>query len=131
VQRGFSAVESRHERWNIKINEGKFQAIYFSRRLRVPDDVQQLNGLDIRFLNIVKYLGVAFDRMMIWRHHIELAVAKALVTYVRTYSLFKSGRLRRNIKLMLYKALIMSGRTYGCLTWVYAADNRLLKQQRL
>jgi hypothetical protein len=35
-------------------------------------------------------------------------VAKALHTYVRTYSLFKSRHLSTNIKLTLYKALIVS-----------------------
>jgi hypothetical protein len=32
LQRGFTSVESWCERWNIKINEDKAQAIYFSRR---------------------------------------------------------------------------------------------------
>jgi hypothetical protein len=39
-------------------------------------------------------------------------VAKALRTYVRTYSLCKCGRLSTNIKLTLYKALIRSVITY-------------------
>jgi hypothetical protein len=83
----------------------KTQAIYFSGRLRVPDDVLQINGRDIPFASNVTYLGVTFDRRMIWRHHIERTVAKALRTYVRTYSLFRSGRLSTKIKHTLYKAL--------------------------
>jgi hypothetical protein len=85
LQRGLTAVRSWCERWNIKINEGKTQAIYFSKRRRVLEDVHQLNGRDIPFVNNVTYLGVTFDRMMTWRLHIERTVAKAL----RTYSLFK------------------------------------------
>jgi hypothetical protein len=71
--------------WNIEINERKILAIYVSRRLRVPDDMLQLNGRDIPFVNKVVYLGVPFDRTMTWKHHIERTVAKALITYVRTY----------------------------------------------
>jgi hypothetical protein len=37
LQRGLSAIETWYERWNIKINEDKAQAIYFSRRLRSPE----------------------------------------------------------------------------------------------
>jgi hypothetical protein len=36
LQRGFTAVNSWCERWNMKINEGKTQATYFSRRLKSP-----------------------------------------------------------------------------------------------
>jgi hypothetical protein len=68
---------------------------------------------------------------MTWRHHIERTVAKAMRTYVRTYSLFKSGCLSTNSKLTLYKALIRSVMTYACPTWEYAADAHLLKFQRL
>jgi hypothetical protein len=124
-------VNSWCERWNIKINEGTSQAICFSRRLTVPDDVLELNGRDIPFVNNVTYLGVTFDRRMTWRHHIVRTVAKAFSTYVRTYSLFKSGSLSTNIKLMLYKALIRSAITYACPTREYAADAHLLKLQRL
>jgi hypothetical protein len=68
---------------------------------------------------------------MTWRLHIERTVAKALRTYVRTYSLFKSERLSTNIKLTLFKALIRSIMVYACPTWEYAADAHLLKLQRL
>jgi hypothetical protein len=43
LQRGLTAVNSWCERWNIRINEGKNQAIYFSRRLRVPEDALKPN----------------------------------------------------------------------------------------
>jgi hypothetical protein len=51
---------------------------------------------------------------MTWRHHFERAVAKALRTYVRTYSLFKSERLSTNIKLTLYIALSRSVMIHAC-----------------
>jgi hypothetical protein len=39
LQCSLTAVESWCEHWNIKISEGKTQAIYFSRSLELPDDV--------------------------------------------------------------------------------------------
>jgi hypothetical protein len=128
LQRGLTAANSWCERWNVKINEGKTEAIYFSRRLRVPEDMLQLNGWDIiPFVNNVTYLGITFDRRMTWRLHIERTLTKALRTYLRTYSLFKSERLSTNIKLKLYKAPIRSVMTYACSTWKYAATAHLLK----
>jgi hypothetical protein len=64
-------------------------------------------------------------------HRIERNVAKAFCMYVRTCSLFKSGTLSTDIKIMLYKAQIRSVMTYTCPTWEYAASAHFLKLQRL
>jgi hypothetical protein len=68
---------------------------------------------------------------MTWRLHIERTTAKALGTYIRTCTLFKSKRLSSNAKLIPYRALIRSIMTYACPTWEFAADTHLLKLQRL
>jgi hypothetical protein len=68
---------------------------------------------------------------MTLRHHIEGTVAKAFLTYLRTYSLFESRSLSTNIKLTLYEALVRPVMTYVCPTWEYAADAHRLKLQRL
>jgi hypothetical protein len=52
---------------------------------------------------------------------------QAFGTFIRICSLFKSERLRANIKLTLYKALI----TYACPAWELAAVSYLLKLQRI
>jgi hypothetical protein len=94
------------ERWSIKINEGKTQAIYFSHRLRSPESHLTLNGQNIPFR--VKDLGVIFDKRITWRLHIEIIEAKTLRTFIRIHPLFKSERLSANIELTLHKALIRS-----------------------
>jgi hypothetical protein len=95
-----------------------------------PDDIL-LNGRNIPFVNSVKYLGVTVDRRMTWRLHIEKTEAKALGTYMRTYSLLKSKHLNAHIKLIMYRALIRSIMTYACPTCEFAADTHLMKLQRL
>jgi hypothetical protein len=115
-----------YERWNVKIIEGKTQAIYFSIRLRVPGDVLQVNGRNIPFIN-----NVTFNRRMTWTLLIERTAGKALGTYIRIYSLFRCENLSINIKVILYKALIRSIMVYACPTREYAADTHLLKLQLL
>jgi hypothetical protein len=83
------------------------------------------------YLLHVKYIGVMFDKRIIWRLHIEMIEAKAFRTFIRIYSLFKSGRLNANIKLTLHKALIRSVMTYACPAWELAADTYLLKLQSM
>jgi hypothetical protein len=106
-------METRSERWNIKINEVKTQGIYFSRSRRPPESHLTLNGRNIPFVNSAKYLGVIFDRKVTWRLHIEMIEAKVFRTFIRAYSLFKSERLSDNIKLTLHEALIRSVMTYA------------------
>jgi DUF2075 family protein len=73
----------------------------------------------------VEYLGVIFDKKVIWRLHIEMIEAKAFRTFIKIYSLFKSERLSTN--MILHKALIRSIMTWACSAWEIAADNHLLK----
>jgi hypothetical protein len=68
---------------------------------------------------------------MTWRLDIEETAAKALGTYIRTYSIFKSKHLSAHIKLVVHIALIRSIMTYTCPTWEFAADTHLMKLQRL
>jgi hypothetical protein len=72
LQRGLSATETGCEHRNIKINEGKGQAIYFPHQLRLPETHLTLNGRNIPFVNHVKYLGVIFDKRITWRLHLEM-----------------------------------------------------------
>jgi hypothetical protein len=116
---------------DIKIIEGKTQAIYFSHRLRPPEAHLTLNGRNTSFVNHVKYLGVIFDKRITWRLHVEMIEVKAFRTFIRLCSLFKSERLSANIKLTLHTALIRSVMIYACPAWELAADTYLVKLQRL
>jgi hypothetical protein len=102
-----------YKHWNIKINEDKTPTIYFTSRNRPPDSLLKLNGRNIPFLNSVKYLEVLFDKRMTWRLHLQMIEAKALRTFIRICSVFKSERLSANIKLTFHKALIRFVMTYA------------------
>jgi hypothetical protein len=64
LQRGLTEVNSWCERWNVKINEGKTQAICFYRSVGDPDGILQLNERDIPYVKNITYLDVIFDRKM-------------------------------------------------------------------
>jgi hypothetical protein len=86
IQHGLDSLAAWCERWNIKTNEDKTRAIYFTHRNRPPDSLPTLNGWNIPFINSVKYLGVIFDKRMTWRLHMEMIEAKAFRTFIRMYS---------------------------------------------
>jgi hypothetical protein len=70
LQRGLSAIETWCECWNIDISEDETGTIYSSHRRRSSGAHLTLNGPNISFVNLVKYLGVIFDKRITWRLHI-------------------------------------------------------------
>jgi hypothetical protein len=82
IQCGLDSMAAWYEQWNIKINEDKTRAIYFTHRNRPPDSLLTLNGRNIPFVHSVKYLGVIFDKRMIWRLHIQMIETKAFRTFI-------------------------------------------------
>jgi hypothetical protein len=105
LQCGLTALKSWYEVWNTKINEEELKISISPEHVRVPENIP--------FANSAKCLGVIFDRKKTWRLNIGRIAAKALVTYIRTYSLIKSKCLSINNKRILYKVLIMSIIVYG------------------
>jgi hypothetical protein len=101
-------MEMCYERWNIKINEGKTQGIYFSRGHQLPKSHLTLNGWNIQFVNSVKCLGMIFNKEVTWSLHIEMKEAKAFRTFIIVCYLFRSEQLSANIKLILHRALTRS-----------------------
>jgi hypothetical protein len=51
MQQGINAIETWCERWNIKVNEDKTQAVYFSHRNTAPEAHLSLNGRNNPFVN--------------------------------------------------------------------------------
>jgi hypothetical protein len=130
MQRGLNALEEWCEKWNIKINEDKTRAAYFSKSLKRVEAYLTLKGRAITFFNDVKYLGVTFDRKVTWSNFIDWIANKALRTFIQLYSLLKSDKLSIKTKMTLYKALIRSKMTYACPAWESAAVTHLMKLQR-
>jgi hypothetical protein len=46
-------------------------------------------------------------------------------TFIGVFSLFRSGRLSANIKLIIHKTLLRSTMTYICPAWEFTADSSL------
>jgi hypothetical protein len=83
LQRGLTSVNSWYKPWNVKINDAKYQAIYFSRRFRFPEYVTKWK--EHRLVSNVKCLGVIFDNMMTWLPLDEKTAVKTLGICTRLY----------------------------------------------
>jgi hypothetical protein len=129
LQRGFDSLAAWRKRWDIKINEEKTQAIYFSQQIRPLETILTTNRRNIPFVNGVKHLGIIFCKKITWRMHIETVTTAACGTFIRRYSLFETERLSTHFKLTLHKVLLRSVLPYACPAWEFAADTHLMKLQ--
>jgi hypothetical protein len=113
-------MESWSDRWNIKIDEAKTQAIYFSHQWKPIEFRITLNGRKFPFVDHVKYLGVISEKRIPWRLH-ENVHRQGLQKVPSP--LFNCRLWSITIKLTLHKTLIRSVTTYACPAWEFAAHN--------
>jgi hypothetical protein len=85
----------------------------------------------ISLSSVAKNICLTFDKRTTWRLHIEMIEATAFRTFIRIYSLFKSERLRADIKLIIHKRVSRSLMTYACLKWEISAYTYFLTLQRM
>lgn len=110
------------EKWKIKVNPKKTQAIVFSRKAALPSDQLEINGEEIPWSNKVKYLGVIFDRKLTWKDHIEEIKRKTTLKNIQLHPLMaRKSKLSLDNKLRLYKMVIVPSILYCSTAWGQAA----------
>ena len=97
-------------KWKIKLNESKTQAIFFTRRRtkQIPRRPFHMNNADVEWeASTVKYLGLVLDKRLTFKNHTELAISKATKAFRILYSLFnRQSKLNVYCKVLLYKVTI-------------------------
>lgn len=129
LQHSASHLNSYFEKWKIKINALKTQAIVFpynKSRKRLPRSNVILNNDSINFSTSATYLGVKIDSNLNFRAHIEQTNTKALRCFRALYPILapKSKMSTKN-KLIIYKTIIRPIITYGSSVWMNAAKTHL------
>ncbi|XP_064470301.1 uncharacterized protein LOC135385055 [Ornithodoros turicata] len=83
-------------------------------------------GQTIRQTNLLRYLGVWYDHMLHWDHHVEVIsqkASKALGTILRSASA-RCG-MRRSTLLFLFKCDVRPILEFGCVVFSHLPDYRL------
>ena len=66
------------------------------------------------FLSTHKYLGVMFDKKLSWDNHIGSVIKRARV---KLFAINRLGPLSSNVKMLLYKALVLPVIDYCDIVW--------------
>ncbi len=88
MQKALMAVEEWAREQGLTFNSKKTQCILFSRaRNGAPRAPRlKLNGEELKFSTNIKYLGVTFNRLLCWSHHIKERYKKCLFLLHKTKS---------------------------------------------
>lgn len=128
-------------RWKIKLNQSKTEAIFFTRRRAaryLPKDTLNLNSTSIEWSKCIKYLGVLLDQKITFKQHVDNAKVRAQKYTRILYSLInRRSRLNIRNKMLIFKSIFRPIMLYGAPAWSSCApthrkslqvtQNKLLK----
>ncbi|GBN22667.1 putative RNA-directed DNA polymerase from transposon X-element [Araneus ventricosus] len=113
--------------WKIKVNADKCQAVYFTRRRKLPDQ-PKLYRRSIKWSKETKYLGVTLDSRLTYDKHITNIHKKTRSAKARLYPLLaRNSKLSLKNKLLLYKTILLPIMAYASPVWGAAAKSHIQK----
>lgn len=123
-----------YNKWKIKLNADKFQAIFFSRKRKscyLPSNqFIQINGIDIAWENSVKYLGIHLDTKLTFNHHINCTIKKVNIAIKLLYPFInRRSALTIENKVIIMKVIFQAILLYGSPVWGRAALCHIKKLQ--
>lgn len=126
----FNKLYKYYNKWKIKINAAKTEAIIFTKRR--PELTQEIviNNHDIPWMDCVKYLGVILDSKLNFTKHINFASDKALNLLIKYYPLLnRNSKLSYGNKLNVYKVIIRPAMLYASPVWSITSNSNFSKLQ--
>lgn len=121
----FLVLQKYFKKWRIKLNESKTQGIitpFNRKRVRIPS-IPLTNGQQtIELADSVKYLGITFDKMMLFKQHISNTINKTNKCFRALFPLLTpKSKLSTANKLLLFTAVLRPIMSYGSPIWSSAA----------
>ena len=113
----------------MKFSPGKTVCMHFHQKGSIqPEPELFLDNEKITVVKEVKFLGVTFDRSLMFRQHMEATRIKCLKAMNILKVIAKDGNgVNRQRKLMAYRALIRSKLDFG--SHVYASGSKVAKRR--
>lgn len=124
VNVGLARVDSWFCKWRLSINASKSQAFIATLKTKASVGFLTVGGKPIDWVDVVKYLGVHFDKNMSWKTHILKAIDKA---DNRTSTLSRlCGRrfgLSKTVAITVFKTYVRPVLTFGSPAWAGLSNN--------
>lgn len=136
LNKGFEVINKFLERWRIKANPTKTEALFApfdGRKCRLPKTPLALtDDTEIQYADVVRYLGINIDRKLNFRQHVLIAHTKTTAASKAIYALIaRSSMLPTKRKRHIYLAILRPIMLYGAEVWKDAAKTNIQKLQVL
>ena len=129
------------KKWGVRVSGPKSSAILFTKKLAARHRATRnlvINGDDVQWSNVVKYLGMQLDRRLTFGPHIQSLITRSEKAMRCLYPLInRRSRLRMSNRLLLFKSIYRPTFTYGAPVFTRCAathkrrlqlhQNRILK----
>lgn len=133
LKHAIEVLEKYYTKWKIKLNVGKTQAIFFTRKRKpcfLPSNQLHVSGTTIEWEQSVKYLGVHLDSKLTFNQHIQNTLKKISIAIKMLYPFINRQSLLTNEnKIIIHKVIFQAILLYGCPVWGNAAKCHLKKLQ--
>lgn len=126
IQQAIMEVEKWAGEWGFKFSISKTCCEFFTNK-KVGSNVKlYLYGKPLERVEVVRYLGLWFDKKLTWRIHIKKVETKCkrVINVIRCLSGLDWGANRASLMTMYY-ALVRSTIDYGCMVYGSAATTQL------
>lgn len=133
LQLSLKKIEQYSNKWKIKINTEKSQAIFFTRK-RKPCYIPSRNILmfcrEITWSNSVRYLGVYLNTRLTFSDHVSHIINKMNIAIKLLYPIInRKSELSISNKITILKTIFQSIAIYACPVWGTCASSHIKKIQ--
>jgi Reverse transcriptase (RNA-dependent DNA polymerase) len=133
LQEGLDDLQAWYQKWRVKINVTKSEAILFTGRRPIkskPTTRPQLFGVEIDWKPVIRYLGVHLDTRLTFGEHVNKVKGRAYGKLAQLYPLLnEKSALSKSKGLLLYKTLIRPIMTFAPAVWGGADKKHIRKLQ--
>ena len=132
LQKALDKNRKYFHKWKIKLNDGKTEAIIFTKRRPEFGSNVKIGNFSIPWSDSVIYLGVTLDNRLNFLDHIRNIISKSIAKLISLYPIFnRNSNFSVASKLLLYKTVVRPTITYACSAWSYISNSSFGKLQIL
>ena len=130
IQKHLDSLSEWCNKWKIKLNPSKTQVGLFTNSNNTKEITLNLGRVPLTVSNEIKFLGLTFDRKLIWRHHID-NVRHRMWLRINAIKPISGRNLGMQSKTLihLYKMWIRPIALYGAPAYYSAAKTHINKIQ--
>jgi Reverse transcriptase (RNA-dependent DNA polymerase)/Endonuclease-reverse transcriptase len=134
LQLALDTILNYYEKWKIRINPTKTQAVFFTKRRtrELPTSQLVLDGHQIKWDNNAKYLGLFLDKKLKFSTHFDYVSERVHKLIKILYPLInRKSLLSLDQKTLLYKSVFQPTILYSCMVWRDCAESHKKRLQTL